>query len=501
MLTRLKISGFKNLVDVDVRFGPFTCIAGPNGVGKSNLFDAIRFLSALADKPLIEAALSVRDEGGRTTDLRTIFHRTASHYHETMHFEVEMIVPQSGTDDLGQDAKASITFLQYSLVIGYRDSSNHNILGALELIKEELSHIKIGDASKHLLFPHNAATWRRHAVKGRRSVPYFISTEGDGPGRIIKLHQDGGNSGRPLSRAAKNLPRTVLSAANAAESPTALMARREMQSWRLLQLEPSALREPDTFTAPTSIGSNGSHLASTLYHLARTDDAGGHRRLINKAVFSRVANRLGELIEDVRAISVDIDDKRELLTLSVTDNRGTTHAARSLSDGTLRFLALAVVEADPNMNGVLCLEEPENGIHPERIPAMLRLLQDIATDPNEPFDHTSPLRQVIINTHSPVVVCQIPEDSLLIAESKEFVRHGDHMQRAIFSALPNTWRTKSESMPAASLGVILSYLNPVNKSEYEEEDNRPSATETRRLRRVVDRDDVTPFLPWSKNGD
>ena len=29
MLTRLKVKGFKNLVDVDIRFGPFTCIAGP----------------------------------------------------------------------------------------------------------------------------------------------------------------------------------------------------------------------------------------------------------------------------------------------------------------------------------------------------------------------------------------------------------------------------------------------------------------------------------------
>ena len=32
MLTRLKVNGFKNLVDVDVRFGPFTCVAGVNGV-------------------------------------------------------------------------------------------------------------------------------------------------------------------------------------------------------------------------------------------------------------------------------------------------------------------------------------------------------------------------------------------------------------------------------------------------------------------------------------
>jgi hypothetical protein len=28
MLTRLKVNGFQNLVDVDVRFGPFNCIAG-----------------------------------------------------------------------------------------------------------------------------------------------------------------------------------------------------------------------------------------------------------------------------------------------------------------------------------------------------------------------------------------------------------------------------------------------------------------------------------------
>ena len=34
MLTRLKVSNFKNLVDVDLYLGPFTCVVGPNGVGK-----------------------------------------------------------------------------------------------------------------------------------------------------------------------------------------------------------------------------------------------------------------------------------------------------------------------------------------------------------------------------------------------------------------------------------------------------------------------------------
>jgi hypothetical protein len=61
MLTRFKVNGFKNPANVDVAFGPFTCAAGLNGVGTSTLFDAIVFLSALADRSLTEAAKSVCD--------------------------------------------------------------------------------------------------------------------------------------------------------------------------------------------------------------------------------------------------------------------------------------------------------------------------------------------------------------------------------------------------------------------------------------------------------
>ena len=45
MLTRLEADGFKNLLGFQVDLGPFNCIASQNGVGKSNIFDAIRFLS------------------------------------------------------------------------------------------------------------------------------------------------------------------------------------------------------------------------------------------------------------------------------------------------------------------------------------------------------------------------------------------------------------------------------------------------------------------------
>ena len=494
MLTRLRVSGFKNLVDIDVHFGPFTCIAGANGIGKSNLFDAIAFLSALADRPLIDAALSVRDEGGRTADLRGIFHRAGAAQDREMRFEAEMIVPAEGVDDLNQRARASITFLRYRLELAYRDDDGRPIAGGLTLIREELTHITLGDAREHLPFPHSA-DWRKSAIAGRRTSP-FISTDGEGPERVIRLHQEG-VQGRPLSRAAASLPRTVLSTTNAAESPTALLARREMQSWRLLQLEPLALRRPDEFTAPARLGIDGSHLPATLYHRAKGH--GGVGPPDEEGVYARVANRLAELIDDVGRVWIDRDDRRELLTLMVRDREGTDHPARALSDGTLRFLALAVLELEPATQGVLCLEEPENGIHPARIPAMLTLLQDIAMDTGFPPGPDNPLRQVIVNTHSPSVVRQVPDDSLLVAESREYVRGGKRFKGVQFSPLPGTWRAEVAGGAGISRGALLDYLNPDGAADDDRRivvlrGERRNGRGTTKPARVMDRPDMRQML-------
>ena len=66
---------------------------------------------------------------------------------------------------------------------------------------------------------------------------------------------------------------------------------------------------------------------------------------------------------------------------------------------------------------------------------MLNLLQAIATDAREPIGLDNPLRQVIINTHSPAVVGQVPDDSLLVAELKEMVRAKQHFKRACVTDL------------------------------------------------------------------
>ncbi len=400
-----------------------------------------------------------------------------------MSFEAEMLVPSEEVDDLGQTARATNTFLRYQLDIGWRKESKSGGY-ALEIKKEGLTHFTAREASKHLFFEHSATKWRDSILKAKagRGAP-FISTISKGGELLIRLHQDG-KSGNPLMRAAKNLPRTVLSAANAAESPTVLCARREMEAWTLLQLEPSALRRPDDFNSEARVGHNGAHLPASLYRLAQ------HEKDVGR-VYSRVANRLSELIKDVKSVGIDRDEKRESLTLTMTGRDGTEHPARALSDGTLRFLALAIIEIDPEATGVLCLEEPENGIHPERIPAMLRLLQDIATDPLEEVDGTNPLRQVILNTHSPLVVAEVPEDSLLFVDTVSALSNGVAYNKAEFVCLPATWRKKNDVCPRTiSKGALLAYLQPATGLySVVVANDKPT-----QKRRVIDRDDMQILL-------
>ena len=490
MLTRLKVSGFKNIVDVDVRFGPFTCVAGSNGVGKSNLLDAIAFLSALAEHPLYEAAMGVRNGSQYRGDLANIFHRYGDEQTTLMSFEAEMIIPKTGQDDLGQEAKATTTFVRYVLELRYveRDIAN-NLPSRIEIAKEELSHIKAGDVTKSLGFRASPA-WIKSAISGVRYTSFYISTSDQDDQRTISIHQDGGG-GRVRKLLAKNLPRTVLSSANAVENRTATLVKNEMRSWKRVQLEPSAMRAPDSLTAPTVMGSDGSHLPSVLCELARQPiyrpkDKNGSGDVHQSRVYAMAANRLADLIDDVRQVKVDRNERLDQLTLQVAGRDGTFHPAQALSDGTLRFLALAVLELDPKSQGVIFMEEPENGIHPARIPAILKLLQDIAVDVHSPVGPDNPLRQVIINTHSPLVVAQVPEASLIIADLRRAhpSKKGEY-GKAFFSAPEGSWRAASGSQ-VFSKGKLLAYLAPVPLESEPSLEERGDTVSEDFSRRVID---------------
>jgi predicted ATPase len=459
MLTRLEVQGFKNLLDVQVDFGPFTCIAGANGIGKSNVFDAIDFLSHLANETLVEASQRVRGASGlRGSDPRDLFWDGYHDHERKIVLAAEMIVPAEVEDDLGTPANATTTYLRYELALGYVKPEGEGSVGRLVLLSEELKHINRSEAAKRLRFKHNAKKFRDAVVIGRRQGVAYLSTEARDSGTVINVHGDGGSSGRPQPRAAGRAGRTVLSTITTNDYPTILAARREMQSWRRIALEPSALRAPDGFSDPRVLAPNGEHLAATLYRIA-TEPSPGSPKPDPAAAYARVAGRLSDLSGvGAERISVEPDPMREVFTLMLEERGGLRLPARALSEGTLRFLALCVLLEDPMSQGLICMEEPENGIHPANLPAMMRLVQDLAVDPTEAPEAGNPFRQVIVNTHSPGVFQLCDPKDLLLAETVPHRTPDGSIARAL-SLLPyvNSWRA-AEARQTFSEVDIVAYL-------------------------------------------
>ncbi len=458
MLTRLKVKGFKSLEDVDVLFGPLTCIAGTNGVGKSNLFDAILFLKDLADIPIIDAATRVRNREERANhpspqrpNISSLFTKTVSSQASQMEFEAEFLVGKKVVDDFAREAIPKVTYLKYKLILKYIPAGPSTPEG-IELVEESLTHIQKGEAKNRLGFPMTREFF--DSVYHGVSRIDFIYTETENGHPVVKIRQDQ-TSGQPITILISKTGRTALSSINTIERPTVLAARREMQSWTLLQLESSSLRQPDNFISASTVSDTGKHLPATLARLGKNAD---------------IANELAKLLPEVKNIYVDIDDKRQLKTLYLETTSGIKHEARFLSDGTLRFLALSIIRADTESAGVICLEEPENGIHPGRIPVMIDLLYRMAVDTDFPVDageSDNPLRQVIINTHSPLVIQNIKTADLVVAQV--YQRDGTSLSK--FASIENTWRDSISHDSPVGFGMLLDYLVADTHSKDSEDDS------------------------------
>ncbi len=74
-------------------------------------------------------------------------------------------------------------------------------------------------------------------------------------------------------------------------------------------------------------------------------------------------------------------------------------AAPSLSDGTLRFAALAALLFQEPIPSLICIEEIENGMHPARLNLVVQLLQALVQRGS----------QVIVTTHAPWLLAWLDE--------------------------------------------------------------------------------------------
>ena len=100
----------------------------------------------------------------------------------------------------------------------------------------------------------------------------------------------------------------------------------------------------------------------------------------------------------------------------------------------------------------------ENGIHPAKIEAMINLLRQLSVDVDEKINHENPMRQLIIATHSPLLVQLQKEDDLLFAmEATIKGTGGEPVNTLRCRPLSGTWRC-DETEKGIGKATILAYL-------------------------------------------
>lgn len=394
MLTRIEIDGFKTFEGFGLNLEPLTAIVGPNASGKSNLFDALRFLSLLAQYDIRTAIQDLRGEP------EELFRRTPSGISDSMSFAVEVLLSRNGVDAFATKYETPAQRLRYELKLGMVQTSE-GVPSGIFVRNENCRPIARKDDRATYL--HNAKLNRNARVN-----PFIELAEN---GDAILVRQDGRQKhGRPMQLSLKEASRTALSTITTAEFPHLYALREILTSIRFLEINPRAARSANDRFETRILKPDASNLAAVLAHLKEKTAS----ELRPDGVLSDIAADLASLVPSVRRLRVRNDTNDRQYSFSLEFDGDLVFSSRVISDGTLRLLALLTILDDPDRRGTLCFEEPENGVHEGRVPMLVEFLRNAATVSAEPGE---PSFQVLLNTHSPKVMKALRDREIVAADS------------------------------------------------------------------------------------
>ncbi|MBE2194457.1 MAG: AAA family ATPase [Anaerolinea sp.] len=399
MLTRIEISGFKSFQGFSVDFRPFQVFIGPNGVGKTNLFDAVTLLAALAGDQTVEQALCMGR--GELSELFTLYPDGTRA--KKISLAAEMLINRQ--IEIGAEKPRSLlsTRLRYEVELESRIEEGRD---RVYVAHEALIPIKESDDK---WAKENLSTKARKAyIVREKRPPYLETVSAEGVKPTIFRNQDAPGGGREGTMVG-GIEKTILSGANPLRYPTLHAAREEMRHWRFLGLQPSAMRMPAPKDGSDLLSTDGSNLASVLSRLAQ-----------DSARLEQITTSLGGFIPTIKKIMLTPMIDRDEVLIEIESSDKQRFSSRVLSDGTLRLLALVSLRHDPIHRGALCFEEPENGVQPMRMRQIVDVLYALATDleREQDLDPRPTLRQVIINTHSPNLLAHVPADAVYYMHMK-----------------------------------------------------------------------------------
>lgn len=380
MLKRVRIQGYKSLVDLEVTLQPLSVLLGSNASGKSNFLDALQLLSRMATHQTLEAAFDPPHRGYPLeaftlgdAGIRTLLEK------ERLSFSIEADVQLSETviENVNQQVRKIRETAQLPEKRGH-PVREENLRYRIEI--EMLPKAGILRVADEYLAALSADG------KPKQNRKPFLERIGN------RLHLRMEGQSHPLYYE-RYLDFSILSRSHyPPHYPHLTAMQQELSNWLTFYLEPrEQMRLPNPVKAVDTIGSMGEDLAAFLNTL----------KARNTWQFESIQKSLQNLIPSITGLEVSVNDLGEVeLEVREGDKR---ISARVLSEGTLRILGLFALMGAEKPPALIGLEEPENGVHPYRIQRIAQLLETrrILGD-----------IQFIVTTHSSVLADCIHRESL-----------------------------------------------------------------------------------------
>ncbi len=390
MLKRIRIQGYKSLVDLELNLKPLSVLVGPNASGKSNFLDALQLLSRITTSQTLEEAFDPPYRGHPLESftfgnegIKSLLEK------ERVSFSVEVDVQLS----------AAVIDSVNRRIQEIRETAAKNTQSVDKSVSDRLPPVREEDLRYRIeieMLPKQgilrvadeqltALTDEGQPKQNRK--PFLERMEN-------RLHLRMEGQAHPLYYE-RYLDYSILSRSHyPPHYPHLIAMQRELANWLTFYLEPKEqMRLPNPIKAVHHIGSMGEDLAAFLNTL----------KARNTQQFESIEKSLHTMIPSITGIDVSVNELGEVeLDLREGEKR---ISARVLSEGTLRILgllALVSAEVPPTLIG---FEEPENGVHPRRIQRIARFLETRMRLEDVQF---------IVTTHSSLLPDLVPAESLYV---------------------------------------------------------------------------------------
>ncbi len=345
-ILRLKVEGFRSLKSLSWQPGDLNVVIGPNASGKSNVLRVLEMLSVSARRGL---GKYIQQEGGMEP---IVWDGRAQQVETLVEFKVGPIFE-------GADSEPSAVRVLYDLILGR--------LGATSAYRVDQEFLELIEEDSSLFSPMPIR------VVDRR------------PGHAQILPRDSAILEAPATAVPEE--ETLLSVAAGPFTSIELIngIQSELAAWRIyhhLQTHREApIRAPQVTRAETQVDPDGQNLVSVLHTLYTTG------RDFKDEIDAAMRAAFGEDFDEI--VFPPAADQRIQLRIRWRSLKREQSAA-DLSDGTLRFLFLLTVLANPSPPPLIAIDEPETGLHPSMLPIVAEYARD-----------ASNRSQVILTTHSP----------------------------------------------------------------------------------------------------